>query len=174
MLGPESKYAGAFRVGAVFRQSQSVSEAPDEAATSAAAAAAASTEVTQKGARGLLLLVPLMLGLNGKVSPLIPQRSPCLQPQLCSLPSKITQAPCCNVLRQYCTGAASISDIITGWPPPCLELHVSQCMVPAPAAHVWAGEQQIYGAAAGGVAICLGSDAPRTSGCLNDCLCVRR
>ena len=87
------------RVGAAFEHSQSASKAPDTAAAAAApsagvgvafehsqsaprasdaaAAAAPSAGVDQQGgARGLLLLVPLMLGLNGKVPPGSPQRGP--------------------------------------------------------------------------------------------------
>lgn len=51
----------ALRVGAVFEGSQSAAEGPDAAAAPSAGAEQAA------GARGLLLLVPLMLGLNGKV-----------------------------------------------------------------------------------------------------------
>lgn len=61
------------RVGAAFEHSQSASKASD---TAAAAAASSAVLNHQGGARGLLLLVPLMLGLNGKVLPGSPQRGP--------------------------------------------------------------------------------------------------
>lgn len=61
-----------YRIGAAFEQSGSAPKASDTAAAAPASAGAPQ----QGGARGLLLLVPLMLGLNGKVTPGSPQINP--------------------------------------------------------------------------------------------------
>ena len=61
-----------YRIGAAFEQSQSAPEVSD----TAAAVAPSPGAQQQGGARGLLLLVPLMLGLNGKVTPGSPQIDP--------------------------------------------------------------------------------------------------
>ena len=62
------------RIGAVFQGSEAAAAAGPQSATAAAVGAAAAAAVATAGAgqpagaQGLLLLVPLMLGPNGKVT----------------------------------------------------------------------------------------------------------
>lgn len=72
--GSIKSHVWVFRIGAVFQGSEKAAAAGPQSATAAAVGAAAAAAVATAGAgqlagaQGLLLLVPLMLGPNGKVT----------------------------------------------------------------------------------------------------------